>query len=109
MSIKDEQDIFALRVDQNNGAYFKAFVGQEFKDKDKKIVRKIVDILYDRNEYMISRRVVYKVIAESPEGTAYLWQEFENCNNVNKIYRDPTLDELEQINQLFEDNESIWG
>lgn len=108
MNITDEQDIFAIRVDQNNGAYFKAFRGQRFKSKDGDLVREIVDIYLDRNELIMTKRRIYKIKAVSPEGITYLWQQFEDCTNVNIIYRDPDQEELEQINELFNGYESTW-
>lgn len=109
MNIANEPDIFAIRVDQNNGAYFKAFKGQRFKNKDGKIIREIVDIYLDRNELIMTKKKIYKVIAKTPDDMCYLWQEFEECSNVNLIYRDPDQEELEQINELFNGYESTWN
>lgn len=108
MNIIDEQDIFGIRVDQNNGAYFKAFRGQQFKNKQGELIRTIVDIYLDRNELLMTKKRVYKVKAESKSGTLYLWQQFEECSNVNITFEDPDQDELEQINEFFRSNESTW-
>lgn len=97
MNIKDEGEIFLIRVDQNNDSYFKAHINQVFK----KSGFKIVNIYLDVNEFITSNTRVYKVIAENSEGTRFLWQKFENPSNTQIVYRQPDASDLEMINLIF--------
>lgn len=106
MNILDEgNEIFALRVDQNKGAFFKCHLAQPFYKGEITVVY----IEQDYNELNIHGNTVYKVIARDNETDVdFLWQKFENCENVHVTYKQPNKSETEQLNDLLND-ESIWS
>lgn len=99
MNINDDAEILAIRVDQNNGSYFRAYVGQHFA----KAGFTIAEIYQDMNDRIELKNEVYKIRVRNIKGTEYIWQKFVNHKNVQITYMSPDMTELEQINQLFDE------
>lgn len=93
----NEEQIMSIRVDQNNGAYFKAFVGQHFG----KIGVTIAEIYQDYNELTLFDNVVFKIKVVNTTDTPFIWKEFINSSNVEITYRQPDMTDQEQMEILM--------
>lgn len=93
-------DIFQIRKDSPNGNFIQARVGQKFNNDSIRITA----IYRDMNEWVISRTVSYKIVAEvvgREDAEDFVWQELINPADVKITYFIPTLTVDEMLKTIL--------
>ena len=99
------RELFLLKFVSPTGEFSSFFVNQKL-EKSRLTITKIH---YDHNDFIVKKTVNYKVFAvmmDDETQTEFLWQDFENCNNIHKIYPFPNLKPNEMLLSMIDENES---
>lgn len=99
MNIVDEgSEVFAIRVDHNQGAYSKYHIKQTFHREG----LKVVEISQDFDQLNLHNNTVFKIYAEDSNGIKFEWQRLIEPKNAVVTYKHPSKSEVEMINEFYE-------